>query len=515
MKNFSLSILVLLFASKLSAQNGVLDVNFNSSGKINSSNETANSITSDKDMKTLVLGHDRSSSTKNIYLTRYNTDGTIDNSFGTSGQFTYDINPDYDYGRCVRALSNGKYLICGQNSAGAYFRAFVLRVNNDGTIDNTFGNNGVLIIKPNNFNCDAWTMEVAPSGSIYLAGYLTTAQVLKSAVWKVKPSGTLDSSFGNLGQVYITTNIYNERLFGIDLDMANNRIALTGISNNVTTPEGLVCLIDTAGNGINAFNGNAVKKIVYGSNPTNLYDVCLKSNEVLVNGNYMSSNGNQKALVVSCLLNGSINTSFANNGYYDDALAELSSFGAGVQDCKGDLFFGGYILYNGYKSPYVCRLNANGSIDQNFASSGQWVGRFNSDADEMIESLAFSSDAGLVAAGRINVGGSGNVGSGILRLVIFQCNSTSIDEVSQTNSQDQVLVLYPNPLKTSSIISLRTELTGDIQYALYSSDGKLVAESVLLSGQTELFSAIGLSAGIYHIVFQNEQLSQQLSFVVE
>ena len=516
MKKFSLFAIITFCALNITAQNGVLDASFNSTGKVNSSDETANSICVDKDMKTLVLGHDRNSSTKNIFLTRYNSNGTIDNGFGSAGQFKFDINPDYDYGRCVKALSNGKYLICGQNSAGSYFRAFVLRVNNNGTIDNTFGKNGVLIINPNNFNCDAWAMEVAASGSIYLAGYMTVSTVLKSAVWKVTPNGNLDNRFGQIGGIYISTNSFNERLFGIDLDMANNRIAVAGISNNVTTPEGLVCLIDTNGSGINSFNGNCTRKVVYNGYPTNLYDVCLKSNEVVVNGNYISSNSNQKALLVSCLLTGALNTSFASNGYFDDATNDLSGFQQILKDCKGDLYLGGYILYNGYRSAYVAKFKANGSLDNTFGSSGLFISRYNTDADEIIEGMSFYGDSAIVAGGRINIGGSGNVASGIMRVKYKSCsNVSSIDDLLDLNSNSPLVVLYPNPLKLNEVLNIQTDLIGRIEYAIYSSDGKLVANSSLENGKTEITETSTLAPGVYHMVIQNARLTKRLSFVVE
>ena len=513
MKRFSLFAVISFCFLTLSAQNGVLDVSFNSTGKVNSSNETANSICVDKDMKTLVLGHDRSSSTKNIYLTRYNSNGTLDNSFGSAGQFDFDINTDYDYGRCVKALSNGKYLICGQNSAGPYFRAFVLRVNNNGTIDNTFGKNGVLIITPNNFNCDAWAMEVTPSGSIYMAGYMTISMVLKSVVWKVKPNGkSLDSSFGQTGGIWISTNNFNERLYGLDLDMANNRIALVGVSNNSSaSPEGFICLVDTNGNSINSFNGNSIKKIVYNGNPSNLYDVCLKSNEVIVNGNCIIS-ANQKALVASINLDGTPNSSFASNGYYADSASDYSSFSKILVDCKGDIYSGGNTVFNGYRSMYILKMKANGTVDNSFARNGIFVARYNTSFDEVIEGMAFYNDSSIVAGGRINIAGSGNVSSGIMRVKYTACNnSNNIIGIHHS----PVVVLYPSPLKLNEALNIQTDLIGRIDYAIYSSDGKLVANSSLENGETEISETVSLATGVYHMLLQNELLTKRLSFIIE
>src|SRR5438045_1939235 len=111
-------VFLMVFFLSAQAQNGILDLSFNGTGKIDASYETANSITTDNNNNVLVLGHDRSSATLNIFLNRYLPNGTPDSSFGVNGRFLFDMNSDYDYGRCVKALSDGKYLISGQNSTG-------------------------------------------------------------------------------------------------------------------------------------------------------------------------------------------------------------------------------------------------------------------------------------------------------------------------------------------------------------------------------------------------------------
>ena len=242
----------------------------------------------------------------------------------------------------------------------------------------------------------------------------------------------------------------------------------------------------------------------------------MKSNEVVVNGNYISSNSNQKALLVSCLLTGALNTSFASNGYFDDANADLSGFQQILKDCKGDLFLGGFILYNGYKSSYIAKFKANGSLDNAFASSGLFISRYNLDADEIIEGIAMYGDSAIIAGGRINIGGSGNVESGIMRVKYNSCsNSSSIDDLIKNNNNSPILVLYPNPLKLNDVLNIQTDLIGRIDYAIYSSDGKLVANSSLENGETEISETSGLAAGVYHMVLQNALLTKRLSFVIE
>jgi hypothetical protein len=284
------------------------------------------------------------------------------------------------------------------------------------------------------------------------------------------------------------------------------------VSNNSSaSPEGFICLVDTNGNSINSFNGNSIKKIVYNGNPTNLYDVCLKSNEVVVNGNCII-NANQKALVASINFDGTPNSSFASNGYYADSASDYSSFSKILVDCKGDIYSGGNTVFNGYRSMYILKMKANGTVDNSFASNGIFVSRFNPDFDEIIEGMAFYSDSAIVAGGRINIAGSGNVATGIMRVKYTPCNNgSSINNLLNSS----VMVLYPNPLKLNEVLNIQTDLIGRIDYAIYSSDGKLVAKASLENGETEISETSSLAAGIYHLVLENELLTKRLSFVIE
>ena len=126
--------------------------------------------------------------------------------------------------------------------------------------------------------------------------------------------------------------------------------------------------------------------------------------------------------------------------------------------------------------------------------------------------MAFYSDSAIVAGGRINIAGSGNVASGIMRVKYTPCNNgSSIDDLINL----PVIVLYPNPLKLNEVLSIQTDLLGRIDYTIYSSDGKLVAGSSLENGETEISETSILAPGVYHMVMQNELLTKRLSFIIE
>ena len=513
MKKQISAILCILLLQGVMAQNGTADASFNSNGIIDAPYETANSICADASGKVLVLGHDNSTGDYNIFVNRYNSNGTPDNSFGNSGRFLHDLNNDRDYGRCIRPLSNGKYLVCGQNSVGPYFRIFLLRLKNNGSLDSSFGSNGVLLIVPGQTNSDAWSMQVAAGGSIYLAGYRNINNVNKHALWKVTPAGALDQTFGSNGEKLISTNAYSERLYAIDLDNGANTIAVAGISNNVSTPEGFVALLDTNGNLKTSFNTTGYKKVVSNGNPTNIYDVSLQSNQVVLAGNHIVS-GNQNAMLASLTLNGSLNTGFASGGFYTDNQSSVSSYSKVLSDCQGNFFAGGNVLTTSKLSYRVSKLWANGRPDSTFGTNAHFTIRVRSNFDEVIEAMSLYGDSALLFGGRTNFN-NGATRSGIVRIKVSRCSTTGISIPSVMRSN---LVLYPNPLYSGSVLMLQTPGLDAIEapYQVVAMDGKVVYSGVYMGDkQIVLPQGMALSPGVYQLLINVANRREALSFLVQ
>ncbi len=109
-------------------QNGTLDSNFGSGGKIIDSNYHYKAITTQKDGKIVVGGEH----VNMPLLRRYNQNGSIDTTFGTNGEV--ELN---QYNRSVQSIviqEDGKILI----SVAAAGTSFILRYTSDGKLDEQF-----------------------------------------------------------------------------------------------------------------------------------------------------------------------------------------------------------------------------------------------------------------------------------------------------------------------------------------------------------------------------------------
>jgi uncharacterized delta-60 repeat protein len=476
-------------------QNGTADGSFNTTGKIDAAFETANSICTDKDQKILVLGHEKTGSKDNIYVTRYNEDGSVDNSFGVNGTFVNDLNDDYEHARHIHALSNGKYLISGQNSVGPYFRSYIGRLKNNGTVDSTFGTNGFLIIDPG-VSCDAWRFELAASGSIYMSGYTTVSGMLKGIVWKVKQNGSIDNSFGDNGQKIINTNNNDERFFGMDLH--GSTLALVGTSVSSGQSEGLVVLMDTFGTLKNNFNSGSALRFFYQSNATSLFDVVLRDNSLVTCGSYAGSAN--KALVLSLKDDGEFDSSFNGDGIYTDEVQAASQYSRILMNCEQEFFFGGNVTISGQRSFRVSKFDEDGNIDQDFGNSGHFTTRVRlNNNDEVIEAMTFAGDTGIIVAGRTDLGASTSR-SGIVKIVVEECQvNTAIEDIDKVSSTS--FVVYPNPSSRNNSISIRfsEDNIGSAMVSIYSADGKRAyfQRNVDVDDHKARLHNIDLNAGIY------------------
>jgi len=150
-------------------------------------------------------------------LVQFTPNGSLDSSFGTDGKLEGYIN-DIEEITDIALGKDGKIYATGRNNK--YNNDFVaVRLSSNGTIDSTFGTNGVVKTDFGNtpYRDELSTGVVAlPDTSFILAGY--TAQNSTPATFalaKYKVNGSLDSTFGTGGKV--TTQIYNLNSYAQDI----------------------------------------------------------------------------------------------------------------------------------------------------------------------------------------------------------------------------------------------------------------------------------------------------------
>ena len=137
----------------------------------------------------------------NVALARYNPDGSLDTTFGTGGKVINDFGQGLEsYAIEVLIQPDGKIVIAGESS----YRFLVARYNSDGTLDTTFGNGGHALASFSN-NWDRGRDAVLQAdGKIIVVGLAIVNSPYDSfAAARFNSDGSLDQTFGNGGKVLL------------------------------------------------------------------------------------------------------------------------------------------------------------------------------------------------------------------------------------------------------------------------------------------------------------------------
>jgi uncharacterized delta-60 repeat protein len=130
-------------------------------------------------------------------LARYNPDGSLDASFDGDGKLTFDFG-GYDYPWAIERQSDGKLVVAGYaelNDEGDFAAA---RFNPDGSLDLSFGDDGIVVTDFNNSYEYGMDMTIQLDGKIIIVGGSSGAGF---ALARYNPDGSLDASFGEDGLV--------------------------------------------------------------------------------------------------------------------------------------------------------------------------------------------------------------------------------------------------------------------------------------------------------------------------
>jgi len=194
--------------------NGSLDTSFGIGGKVTTSIRSSNyadALAVQTDGKIVVTGITfDSSSSSDIAMVRYNSNGGLDTSFGTGGKVTTSIR-SFDFAEAIAIQSDGKIVVAGYTgdslSSGGYA---VVRYNGNGGLDTSFGTGGIVTTSIGGKYESASDLAIQTDGKIVVAG--KTGDSISSgviAVVRYNGNGGLDTSFGTGGKV--TTSIVGSK----------------------------------------------------------------------------------------------------------------------------------------------------------------------------------------------------------------------------------------------------------------------------------------------------------------
>jgi uncharacterized delta-60 repeat protein len=196
--------------------NGGLDTSFGDGGKVITDlgvDETPSDIGLQGDGKILVLAEANVFSEENDFLSRdvlllrYDSDGTLDEGFGEGGVVTV---ADFDSAASVAVARNGKIIVGGSARIDEQSDFAVRRYETDGSVDESFGEEGLAILDLGPGD-QLVSLALQRNGKIVIAGdFEVEDEGSDFVVARFNGDGILDESFGDQGMVTTGFNEFDD-----------------------------------------------------------------------------------------------------------------------------------------------------------------------------------------------------------------------------------------------------------------------------------------------------------------
>lgn len=335
------------FALARYTTSGALDTSFNGTGKVvtapsGSCSGQARALALQADGKIVVAGTScpNFTSTRNFTVYRYNTDGSLDTSFGSAGKATVNFYAGASEAYAV-AVQGSSIWVAG--NAGSSFA--LARLTSTGGLDYSFGSgSGSVTSTVGTGSAFVNSLAIQADGKPVLAGYASSGGTV-FALARYTTKGALDTTFGTGGKV----------LTNVGGTFAGNSAIATSLA------------IQSDGNIVAAGYANA------------------------------ASGGYYRHAVVRYTAAGALDSYFGSGtGKVLSAIGSGDAVGSDVAiDANAGIVVGGYSIAGGYRRLTLNRYDAYGNQDAGFGPVVTPVGN----ANAAVQGLALQSDGKIVVAG--------------------------------------------------------------------------------------------------------------------
>lgn len=215
-----LFLLPLFFLNAAKAAPGDLDTTFDFDGKVltsvSGSSDRAKDVAIQPDGKIVVVGFNGNSN-GDVSVVRYNTDGSLDVNFGSGGKVLTEMASAQEaYGVAIQA--DGKIVVVGRAAGTAPFGSVGLhRYNTDGTLDTSFGGGDGMVVTDVGISSRAYDVVIQPDGKIVIVGDANPATTARFLVARYNPDGTPDNGFSGDGILMIGSTALDYRAYAVAL----------------------------------------------------------------------------------------------------------------------------------------------------------------------------------------------------------------------------------------------------------------------------------------------------------
>lgn len=511
----------LLFSTLIYAQDGTLDATFGTNGKLTTAvtpnNDKPRDMLVQPDNK-IIVGGDVSvvfGDTVYMSLVRYNSNGTIDNTFGTNGKVTTGFADGICAIRGLALQADGKIIAVGffttlVNGVGTNIDFAIVRYNPNGTLDTSFDGDGRVTTNFNSSRNIAYAVAVQADGKIVVVGDSRQLSIftLQTVIARYNTNGSLDTSFNGTGKSITTTeddNIY--QFFSVTLSLDNKIIV--GKRSALSVQGGSL-----VGTRFTRYNSNGTLDTSFGNNGwisevgQSPVHKALSNGKLLIVSNIYNPTTNSSFKLLRFKSNGSIDSAFGING---TVMTLFNVIGVSVDDIleqkDGKIVVSG--SFSGFSSaePFkfgVVRYLENGDLDNTFGSGGKSMLSLTYSGERYIK-LGIQKDGKLINCGYHTDP------TNKYNFVVARLNNTIVGV--KNVAKNTPLSIFPNPTTNVLNIDFKEPITDAVKLTITDISGRIVYQQnydkILINNDLQI-NISDLAAGFYvvTIVSDKENISR-------
>ncbi len=507
--NILLTSCVLLYQENASAQAGTTDITFGNQGQITNEVYPVPSVLARAVMATTDRIYTFAQVTNAIsppydsYLKCFHLDGTIDESFGTDGLVIFPSHNGYEAEMNVdhsAIYSVGTGFV--SNNAIVYRYDLTTQVL---SIDS-------IIAEPNHSYLLS-QIAAMDDGKLMVGGFyfdaLTNIPIYRVA--RLLPDMTLDTSYGENGLVSMSIEYTSAVNSGGFYDMEVDHLGNTYVLGNFSDTQ-IINRIDSQG----AVDLSYLPAPELDSlSPIRAYqDLCVAmDNSLYVIPSQLM--GNIPNYVIKLNPDGTLNTSFANNGIFSTQIAEPGyyiNFNNIVEQPDSKVIITAHYnsLLTGYTAgKYLIKLSDVGVVDNTFQSIGNVFGFDNDDYQLWLFNSVLQPDGKVLCFDEVVHWISESEVE--LNVMLTRFLNSGVVSISENFSQESIF-LYPNPASNVINFQCNGENIANAQIKIFDAMGKLVLSKII---QGSSLNIEHLKAGFYSIEMTDDNGKNVVRFIKE
>ncbi|QQR86458.1 MAG: hypothetical protein IPJ76_18035 [Flavobacteriales bacterium] len=384
-----------LLHTAMFAQDGLPDPTFGNNGVVqhdlDGKADVALGMALQPDGKVVVCGSKRDyPAEEDLFVARFNSDGSLDTDFASNGWFEYDHAGGSDVAWSITVRPDGRLVVVGTALSGSNYQGFVLQLDGNGTLDPGFGQGG-LFVAQHPFGSGLGSIVLLSDGSLVGAGsVMDSSNYYYPLIVKLDAAGELDTSFGTGGAT--TTSEAGTQLIHVSSGPGGSLVA----SGNHQVNELRIFKLSADGTLDPAFGTNGV--FMESVSLPEGEHALLPSGKVLISG----QSGNDLRSV-RLLPDGTLDANYGTGGVVNEIVPNIQASRTMVALPDGRFIVGGRHYSGNAWSHMVVRFLSDGSPDPSFGTNGYAYLNF-SPAQHHANDIAALSDGKVVCVfGRTTV----------------------------------------------------------------------------------------------------------------